>query len=105
MAASVSTKNPPGLIFLQWRGTEQYHLGELRSDIFRSACQMILLDASFRSFMDEEFTMGKTEPKDRECCPVCSSKAAQFSKKHFNGAKLFFRRVKKQAKLGNSEYF
>ena len=84
------------LLFVAWSFSDwktssdkatDYHLAELSNETIRTSCGMVIVSSSQQpSYIDV------TEPQQLKICSVCSSRAADFSKKHFGGRKLQFKR-------------
>jgi hypothetical protein len=77
--------------FLDWRTDQQiftdFHLAQHRDGITRTACGMLI-----KQSQEQPAYFDVLEPKHLKTCSVCSSRAAEFSKKHFKGRKLMFKR-------------
>ena len=92
------------LVFVAWTVSDwktntkretDYHLAQCQEGVYRTSCGMVILNAAEQpSYAD------LTEPSHLKVCSVCSSRAAEFSKKHFKGRKLNFKRssIKNSAK-------
>lgn len=87
---------PDQLVFAAWKFTDwrtgsevntDFHLAQRHDGATLTACGMIV-----RSSQEQPVYLDVTEPKHLKVCSVCSSRAAQFSKKHFGGRKLVFKR-------------
>ena len=88
--------SPDQLIFVAWKFKDwrtgvqtdtNFHLAQNQYEVTRTACGMII-----KSNQEQPAYFDILEPKHLKTCSVCSSRAAEFSKKYFNGRKLVFNR-------------
>jgi len=106
--------SPDQLVFVAWTFRDwktgrplktDYHLAQYNIGNIRTSCGMVIMSSAEQPSYAE-----LTEPDDCKICSVCSSRAPEFSKGHFGGRKLTFRKSsvklqKKQSHESNEEVY
>lgn len=84
---------PSGLIFLEMKQTHRcFHLAVRHGQQLRTSCGMIMSASSEKPVQESSLPL-----EGLECCSGCSAKASAFSKNHFNGRPLGFKKKTKSA--------
>ena len=84
------------LVFVSWTCEDwknnqpkptDYHLARYQGGVITTSCGMVIFSTSAQPSY-----ANLIEPEFVKICSVCSSRAAEFSKKHFGGVKLKFKK-------------